>query len=523
MSKGASTLFGGPEVERPEIVVGLVGALGTDVEAVDRAVKDALVGVGYRSETVRVSALISELAANSGMVFPEPVTKIDGLMDLGDALRQAVDHGAAAAALAVLGVSGLREGQDRAESGEVESHATVVRQLKHPDEVRLLRSVYGPRFVLVGAWAPRAEREKAVADRLRRHHPGRKDAWYSEQVSRLLGRDEKDGEDRLGQRVRDTFQMADAYVALLPGREISPQLTRLVRLLFGAPFETPTAFEQAMFQAAGARLRSADAGRQVGAVVVDGDGELLVTGTNEVPKAGGGQYWADDDVDHRDFRYGYDGNERQKLALVTEVLQRLKDAPGWLAEGRAEGDVEEMALEALNGSGPLKDSRIGDLLEFGRVAHAEMAAICTAARRGTALGGMTMLSTTYPCHECARLIIAAGISRVVYVDPYPKSQVPQMYRHEIVDGPVDDDRRVVFEPFQGIAPRLYRSVFAMPLRARDEATGDYLDWDPAQSRPRLVAEAEISSSVGPLEDSVINRLEVALRDAQWLAEAEPAG
>jgi cytidine deaminase len=71
----------------------------------------------------------------------------------------------------------------------------------------------------------------------------------------------------------------------------------------------------------------------------------------------------------------------------------------------------------LSEAGPLYRSRIGDLLEFGRVAHAEMAAFYNAARRGTPIAGKIMLSTTYPCPECARLIIASGITKVVYIDP----------------------------------------------------------------------------------------------------------
>ena len=137
-----------------------------------------------------------------------------------------------------------------------------------------------------------------------------------------------------------------------------------------------------------------------------------------MPKAGGGQYWTGDSPDHRDFRFGYDENERQKLAMVTETLKLLQ-GHGWLADDKTDADLEKLARDALNG-GPLAKSRMSDLLEFGRIAHAEMAAICTAARRGTAIGGATLVSTTYPCHECARMIIAAGLAKVNYVDQYIK-------------------------------------------------------------------------------------------------------
>ena len=266
-----------------------------------------------------------------------------------------------------------------------------------------------------------------------------------------------------------------------------------------------------MFQASAARLRSADAGRQVGAVVIDEEFELLVTGTNEVPRAGGGQYWGDDARDHRDFRIGYDANQRLKHDLVVDVLQSMKADGGWLSPEKQELPVEQLTREAVEG--PLKDSRIGDILEFGRIAHAEMAAICTAARRGTPLRGGILLTTTYPCHECARLIIAAGISRVIYVDPYPKSRVKEMYRFEVSDGGSESPGKVCFDPFVGVAPRLYSTVFSMVGRGRDPVTGEYLDWEPAQARPRLVEEAQVYFLPMLLEDAVIEQLRKDLATA----------
>ena len=520
-------LFQGETVGRPELVFGLVGALGNNLVLVDRALRDALLTVSYSATSVRVSSLIMDAYnLNHQSSVPRPVTQLDELMDRGDDLRRAVAHGAAAAALAIMSISDARhdalgEQFRSSEDGpqERESHATILRSLKRPEEVHLLRSVYGPRFTLIGAWAPREEREKEIGDRLRRHHPGKDSEWYVEQVARLLRRDERDAlETRHGQRVRDTFELADAYIALRPGQPIDEALRRLVRLLFGEPFSTPTWEEQAMHQAAGARLRSSASGRQVGAVVVDADGELLVTGTNEAPKAGGGQYWVGDRPDNRDFRYGFDINDRQKLAIITDILRLLQTAGGWLKDDLRQKDVDELARQSLAHGGPLESSRVSDLLEFGRIAHAEMAAICTAARRGTPLRNTTMFATTYPCHQCARLIIATGIQRVIYVDPYPKSLVPDMYRHEIAEAASSCSDRVILEPFEGIAPRLYRSVFTMPNRNRDRVTGDFLDWDPSLAPPRRMADAEATHPLQSLEDGVAAEMEDALRSAGWLPE-----
>ena len=49
-----------------------------------------------------------------------------------------------------------------------------------------------------------------------------------------------------------------------------------------------------------------------------------------------------------------------------------------------------------------------------RAIHSEVDAIGRAARLGIPLEGATLYVTRYPCEACARLIITAGIGRVVY-------------------------------------------------------------------------------------------------------------
>jgi len=495
--------------DRPELVFGLVGALGTDLEKVEDALAQALLAVGYGHRTVRVSAQIATAYTEIGLApLPEGETPLDTLMDQGDALRRYRNDGATTAAIAIAAISDQRhedfQGEDtpRAERNSI---ATIIRQLKHPDEVDLLRSVYGARFVLLGVWTPRAERVIATHRRLRELSPNRDQTWYDQQVPRLMNRDEQDGSHPLGQRVRDTFELADAYIALRAGYEVSDEVGRVVRLLFGAPFETPTRDEQGMFQAFGARLRSSAGGRQVGAVVVDMEGELVASGTNDVPKAGGGQYWTGDRPDHRDFQGGVDFNDQEKLQVVLDLVERLSSTEDWLSDDFQKLEVRTLAELALKPNGPFHKSRVADLLEFGRILHAEMALICTAARRGNALAGLTMYTTTYPCHECARLIIGSGICRVVYVDPYPKSLVPRMYATEIGEGLPGDDK-VAFEAFAGIAPRLFPNVFAMTGRERNPVTGEYVKWIPGEAQPRLVDASVLRYPIQIAEDEITTAL-----------------
>lgn len=51
--------------------------------------------------------------------------------------------------------------------------------------------------------------------------------------------------------------------------------------------------------------------------------------------------------------------------------------------------------------------------------HAEQNAIIQAARLGISLEGATLYCTHQPCVICAKMIINAGIKRIVYKDGYP--------------------------------------------------------------------------------------------------------
>ena len=142
-----------------------------------------------------------------------------------------------------------------------------------------------------------------------------------------------------------------------------------MELWFGNPFITPTFDEHAMFLAYSAGLSSADLSRQVGAVVAR-DSQILSTGANDCPQAGGGLYWptrqADgcigDTLDGRDYtRRDGDSNRAEQNRIIEKIV-----IDG--ASGEFGFDAEK--LEKL-----LKNSGIRDLTEYGRVVHAEMEAL----------------------------------------------------------------------------------------------------------------------------------------------------
>ncbi len=60
----------------------------------------------------------------------------------------------------------------------------------------------------------------------------------------------------------------------------------------------------------------------------------------------------------------------------------------------------------------------GERQEVCRALHAEQNAIVQAAKYGISVEGSTLYCTTEPCSLCAKMLINAGIRRVVYREPY---------------------------------------------------------------------------------------------------------
>lgn len=69
---------------------------------------------------------------------------------------------------------------------------------------------------------------------------------------------------------------------------------------------------------------------------------------------------------------------------------------------------------------PRSNFDYGEYPEIYTSIHAEADIVAQAARRGTALTGSDLFVTTFPCSNCARLLVRAGIRRVFYNQGYSK-------------------------------------------------------------------------------------------------------
>lgn len=438
----------------PELVIGLVGPIGSGVSTVSsllaRMLREEL---GYEADIVKVSKIIED---NADKIRSQPSTasrrteRITRLQNAGNALRRRFGE----AYLAEKAVEGINRKRIAARATDVSPPelrrvAHIVDALKNPAEVAALRDVYRPVFWLIAVFAPEEVRLSRFPDQA------------AGAMQEIFRRDEAETVES-GQKVRDTVQEADFFVRN-DGHDTTkllPVLRRFLETVFSLKVVTPTRDESGMHHAAAASTRSACLSRQVGASIMSPTGELLSVGWNDVPQKGGGLYSAESTRDNRCFawdeRDDQDGhrlpkgichNDREKELLYVNLEASLREA------GLIDASIPPTDVVAR-----LKFSRVRSLIEFSRSVHAEMEAIVSIARSGgTSVRGATMFTTTYSCHSCARHIVAAGIVNVVYIEPYPKSLAFSLHGDAITHGESPD--KVAFRQFEGFAPRNFDRLF----------------------------------------------------------------
>jgi len=476
-----------PRTPKPEVIIGLVGAVGTDLYLVAELTAAIVRNFGYRvEEVISLSSLLNDVTRQEPLPKSPREMYIDSRMTAGNELRSTVKQGDALAGLAVAEIMRrrrtLQDADELAPDQPPAAVAYILRSLKHQDEIALLRGIYREQFVCISAHAPREERIRRLsADIADSHGSTDRHDWEAE-ATRLAQRDEAEDDDKFGQDVRGTFPKADFFIDASHRTVAHEQLERCLRAWFGEPFASPTQEEFGMFHAHAAGVRSADMSRQVGAAIAIA-GDVIAVGSNEVPAFGGGAYWTGQKGDARDFMLGNDANARICAAAIEEVRNALVDT-GWLRADRAKRPAEEFAAA-------LEDTRVDQLTEFGRAVHAEMSAILDAARRGQPVKGATLYTTTFPCHNCAKHIVGAGVKEVVYIAPYPKSLAEDLHPDTIAIDPSDPpDDRVVFRPFVGVAPLSYLPLFEH-VGQRKTPDNRAIEFVPAEARPKLVLSGDL--------------------------------
>lgn len=497
------------ELVANELIFAVVGPVGSGTSEIAASLEGLLIGGGYQSKILKASDEIMAWAKETNKELPnEPKLALtEALQDAGDELRESTTDNAAVAVRLVRAIRDERArqlGKDANEGEPVEpdgkKRAFILDSIRHPHEVALLRRIYQDAFCLIAVVCDEDERYRRL------HEEKYRDAG-ADALTKFMRRDEN-APEKHGQKVADAFHLADFFVdnsvnrfISMPGGkkeentdwDVPDQLGRLVDILTHARIVRPRPSETGMFHANGARMRSSCLSRQVGAAIMDGNGNVVSTGANEVPSAGGGVYGGgfangtdrdpDPDYDFRCFMHlKFCSNTREQNAIIKELLTEIEE----FNEVEASEDIIRR----------IRSTRIGQLIEFSRAVHAEMEAILSSGRQGISTKGTRIFVTTFPCHSCTRHIVAAGVDEVQFIEPYLKSKALSLHddaitverkgwiapsehyenkkskKNESNNEKKPDPPKVLFRPFTGVAPRLYHRTFYKNRDLKDSQTGE---------------------------------------------------
>jgi deoxycytidylate deaminase len=458
-------------------VIALCGPIGSPIHQVANKLEGCLTAeFGYeRCEKIRLSEIIREHSPNAE-IPNEEYGKIKQLIRLGDNLRK--EYGAGVLAEIAIGkrIALAREERKEAEGATKYTPSRVchiIDSIKNQEELELLKSVYGDMLYFIGVFSPLPVREINLS----------KKGMTAPQISELIDTDSGEEWDH-GQTVRDTFPQADFFLRIDSDTDakIIGRVQRFLHIILGTKVITPTKSERAMYAAASAAGNSACLSRQVGAALTDKAGEIVSTGWNDVPRAGGGLYGTDpvnDPAGEEDNRcWNREGgvcfNDREKKLTAELIVSDLVE------KELISKEKKELAIAHV-----LKNYKLKNLIEFSRSIHAEMQAIITGCQlAGERVRGGKLFSTTYPCHSCARHIVAAGIMEVYYIEPYRKSLAMKLHDDAISEREVDV-AKVRILPYDGVAPTKYLKLFRMESDSRKGSDGIMPQINPKASRPRF--------------------------------------
>ncbi|MER9295744.1 deaminase [Mesorhizobium sp. M0621] len=448
-------------IKFPEIFIGFVAPMGAEMTQSLQDFRVHFERRGYHVVDLKVTDVFSvfqKYVKPSKPLKKTPLyARYETHIAYGDQLRERFGDNAFLASATVMRIIKKRLRLPKREGIEEFSKVVyLLQQFKRKEEIDLLRSVYGDLFYQVSIYSRRGARVDYLSRRFASDDNTSGPNRFRDKAEALTQADEHELGHPHGQRVSKIFHDADFIINTDAEQSVHKQIDRFCELLFGSNALSPTRMEYGMFLAKAAALRTLDLSRQVGAAVFSPTGEILALGSNEVPKATGGTYWHDEDHDDREYVRQHDSNDQRKREILSELIKII--------------DPERSVNDLLENSKVL-DSQFMDALEYGRIVHAEMSAITDAARLGHALRESVLYCTTFPCHMCAKHIVAAGISKVIFLEPYPKSLASDLHSDSLQVESSDRGRyqgypAVQFHHFYGVSPRRYRELFERSKRKR---------------------------------------------------------
>ncbi len=201
----------------PELIFGIAGPIGVDILAISDSLQSCLRAVRYDSEVIH---LTKEMMIDVALTSPprKPVetdfySEVNYKIEYANQFCKEFGDAAALGWVALRAISRRREKlSGYPKKPPTTSTAYVIRQLKRPDEIALLRRVYGKQFILISAYGSAEKRAKLIEERLKRTlPPSTPNKEVCCKAGELIEKDTIEEDNDFGQRLRETFHLADVF------------------------------------------------------------------------------------------------------------------------------------------------------------------------------------------------------------------------------------------------------------------------------------------------------------------------
>lgn len=468
---------------KPEIILGIVSPLGCKKDQFISNIKKYFNQYNYEVVDINVSKLIctdeisNDKYCDSFRLFLK--------MEICNLLRYSYKGAIGALVIEkIIYESNKRQKHKNNENGVV----YLIDQLKNEHESRILNHVYGLNYIQLSLFSNIVERDKFIKERIvpdqhrkifkvsnqniidnmvqedlrnevqnsiKKMMKENKSKYNfydeyrqkirSDSAHNLIEKDYQENSsfhEKTGQQVAKLFHKSHYFFNLdVEVSKLESEVGKFSKQLFGKYLDYPTQDEFGMAIAYHVSYRSNfPHDRHIGASIISVDGELISVGSIRAPNKTSNTKLA-----HQDS--------------IADGYYKYKDQINiWLK------DIEVSELKhSKDISTFLKDS-----IDFHPCTHAEMAALLDAAKIGVSVRNATLYTTTFPCHLCAKDIITAGISRVVYIEAYPKSKSKDLYPQLIDLNSQKNSNLVPFDMFSGVSPSRYHYVYSLKNKAKQE-------------------------------------------------------
>ena len=454
-----------------ELIIGICSPIGSDITSVINEIKSRLNEYNYKVEIIKLSDFInkyydkdSEIVSGKTEEYSKLMHKIRG----GSYLRKHYDDNSI---LAELAIRHIRLNREKGDATDVKSERKcyIIDSLKNLEELKLLRSIYREIFYLFSVFSPEQERSFCLNEK----------NLAPKEIEDLMNIDEYENKN-YGQDVRNTFVNADFFIRVSQAnkKNMKKDINRYIHLIFDSKIVTPNYHETAMYHAKASAGNSACLSRQVGATITDSYGIVIARGWNDVPKFGGNLYQDTCEESFRCEELGFCSNvtHRNKifLKIEEEIEQELNSSPSKDITGKIE--ISNNTKKIMN---IIRTSDFKNIIEYSRSIHAEMHAIIIGSQMtNNKMVGGNLYCTTYPCHNCARHIILAGIKNIFYIEPYKKSLGMILHEDALTEEENNSElNKVKILPYSGVSPRRYLEFFSMKDDNRKDENGDVVKND----------------------------------------------